>query len=97
MVRVYNDDIQGLLICFWLRKRDVKRHARFSEPAQLQGTSLPPIVVYLATASLTVFLQVRGVLRLFCCGRQTFTCCLAVLMLRSLRMQNSNFACLRWI
>jgi len=57
-----------------------------------------PTVVYLATASLTVLLpyQVRGVLRLFCWGRQTFTCCLAVLCHGLYVWRILVIACLCW-
>jgi len=47
-----------------------------------------PTVVCLATVSLTVLLPGQGSLT---AGRQTFTCCFAVLMLQSLLMKNSSY------
>jgi len=62
-----------------------KRRACFFELAKLRGASLQSNVEYLATASLTVFLYIRGVLWL------TFTWCLDVLMPISLQIKNSSY------
>jgi len=37
-----------------------KQRACFSEPAKLQGASLPSTIVYVSTASLTVLLPGQG-------------------------------------